>query len=132
VVENDVNRGDEGVPQSAEPAYPAAPVIEIRTNKGFANGYAPLDAAGKVPVNHLPGGILIDPSITSLAGGSSSSLASIASSTLPVSRVLGIVVNGTLVFYQLQAGSEAQALPGVVRPSDFNSSTNARIWKQVL
>lgn len=55
VVENDVNRGTEGVPNDANPFYPPPQGIEMIANKGIANGYAPLDANGKVPSNHVPG-----------------------------------------------------------------------------
>jgi hypothetical protein len=132
VVENDVNRGDEGVPVSAEPAYPAATLIEFKTNKGTANGYAPLDAGGKVPVAYLPGGILIDPAITVLTGTGANALAAIISTTLPLNRVLGIVVGNTLSFYQLTSGTSATASPGIIRPNDYHGTTNARFWKQVL
>jgi hypothetical protein len=132
VVENDVNRGDEGVPTSAEPAYPAATSIEIKTNKGAANGYTPLDAGGKVPVNHLPGGILIDPTITTLTGTGANALAAIVSNTLPLDRVLGVIVGSTLSFYQLQAGTSATASPGIIRPNDYHATNNARCWKQIL
>lgn len=53
VVENDVNRGTEGIPIEANPAYPAPANIEILANKGIANGYAPLNADGKVPATHI-------------------------------------------------------------------------------
>lgn len=53
VVENDVNRGTEGIPIEANPAYPAPGNIEILANKGIANGYAPLNADGKVPATHI-------------------------------------------------------------------------------
>ena len=53
VVENDVNRGTEGVPGSAEPPYPAPETIEMITRKGVANGYAGLDSGGKVPASQL-------------------------------------------------------------------------------
>jgi len=132
IVENDVNRGTEGVPSSAEPAYPAATSIEIKTNKGVANGYAPLDADGKVPVAHLPGGILIDPTITALTGTDTNALAAIVSATLPLNRVLGVVVGSTLSFYQLQAGTSATEEPGIIRPNDFDEFTNAKFWQQVL
>ena len=132
VVENDVNRGTEGVPTSAEPSYPAPSNIELKANKGTANGYTPLDASGKVPVTHLPGGILIDPSITTLTGTSSSALPAIVSTTLPLDRVLGIVINNTLSFYQLKSGTSATASPGIIRPNDYNATTNARFWRQIL
>jgi hypothetical protein len=132
VVENDVNRGTEGVPVSADPAYPAATLIEVKANKGAANGYAPLDAGGKVPVAHLPGGILIDPTITTLTGTGTNALTAIASTTLPLDRVLGIVNGGTLAFYQLKAGTSATASPGIIRPNDYHATTNAKFWKQIL
>jgi hypothetical protein len=53
IVENDVNRGDEGVPDSAEPAYPVPEGIELVARKGVANGYAGLDSGGKVPAAQL-------------------------------------------------------------------------------
>jgi hypothetical protein len=53
VVENDVNRGTEGVPTSAVPAYPAPANIELISRKGAANGYAGLDSGGKVPAAQL-------------------------------------------------------------------------------
>ena len=54
VVENDVNRGTEGVPESADPAYPPPGDIELIARKGVADGYAGLDGAGKLPTAHLP------------------------------------------------------------------------------
>jgi hypothetical protein len=54
VVENDVNRGTEGVPEDAEPAYPLPAAIELIVRKGVASGYAGLDGSGKVPVAQLP------------------------------------------------------------------------------
>ena len=54
VVENDVNRGDEGAPTDADPTYPAASAIELVANKGVANGYASLGVDGKVPPGQLP------------------------------------------------------------------------------
>ena len=54
VVENDVNRGDEGAPTDANPVYPPPQGIEMKANRGVANGYAPLGADLKVPYNNVP------------------------------------------------------------------------------
>jgi hypothetical protein len=35
VVENDVNRGDEGVPTDADPPYPAPGSIVLKSDEGF-------------------------------------------------------------------------------------------------
>lgn len=53
VVENDVNRGTEGVPVQADPPYPPPQGIELVARKGAANGYAGLDSGGKVPAAQL-------------------------------------------------------------------------------
>jgi hypothetical protein len=132
VVENDVNRGTEGLPTSAQPAYPPASTLELKAAKGAANGYAPLDASGKIPALHLPGNNLIDPSITTLTGTTANALAAVVSTTLPTGLVTGIVISGALSFYQLQAGTSSTALPGFIRPNDYHATTNARIWRQIL
>lgn len=31
--------------------------------------------------------------------------------------------------YKLFAGTDAESLPGIVRPNDYNASTNAKVWK---
>lgn len=54
VVENDVNRGTEGVPTDAKPAYPQPTAIELVARKGATNGYASLGSDGKVPSSQLP------------------------------------------------------------------------------
>jgi len=54
VVENDVNRGTEGIPSDASPPYPLPEELELQANKGTANGYAGLDATGKLPVAAVP------------------------------------------------------------------------------
>jgi len=128
VVENDVNRGTEGVPVSADPPYPAANQIEILARKGQPNGYAPLDESGRVPAIHLPGGIHL--SLTALTGANS--LATIPTTSLSPGHVIGCVISGILSFYQLQADTSPTILPGIVRPDDFHATTNTRVWKQVL
>jgi hypothetical protein len=54
IVENDVNRGTEGVAVSAEPSYPSPGAIELIARKGVPNGYAGLNPSGKVPPSQLP------------------------------------------------------------------------------
>lgn len=132
VVENDVNRGTEGVPQSAEPPYPLPGNVETKSHKGVPNGYAPLDANGKIPAIHSPGDSLIDPTITALTGTGAHALAAIPSATMAIDRVLGVVIGGSLSFYQLKAGTSATSSPGILRPNDYHSTTNARFWRQIL
>lgn len=53
-VDNDINKGSEENPTSANPAYPAPDAIELQANKGQPNGYPSLDGEGKVPTDQLP------------------------------------------------------------------------------
>lgn len=74
VVENDVNRGTEGIPSDASPPYPLPEELELRANKGTANGYAGLDATGRIPAIHLPilqGTVALVPDDVSIFGASS-------------------------------------------------------------
>ena len=49
---------------------------------------------------------------------------------------VGVIVQamdeGTLKFYRLLAGVMSTVSPGILRPNDFNSATNAKVWYQVL
>ena len=104
VVENDVNRGDEGVPASAEPPYPAPSGIELVARKGAPNGYAGLDAGGKVPAAHLA--ITADAITDATATGRSlvraasaaaarSAIGAMAVPTLSGGSLFGMVPGGT-------------------------------------
>jgi hypothetical protein len=74
----------------------------------------------------------INASITQLTGTGASSLAAIATVAAPVDRVLGVVISGTLAFYQLRNGTPATSVPGIVRPNDYNASSNPKVWYQIL
>lgn len=40
------------------------------------------------------------------------------------------VTIGTVAYlYQLQAGTDAESSPAIIRPDDYNGATNARVWK---
>ena len=132
VVENDVNRGTEGIPLSAQPAYPGPTAIELTERKGVPLGYAPLNAHGRVPEQHLPVGFLLKPEITQLEGTTLGSLSALPTTTLPLLTVVGVILNDALSFYQLQAGTAATEVPGIIRPNDYHAATNPRCWKQVL
>ena len=85
VVENDVNRGDEGAPTDADTTYPAASAIELVANKGVANGYASLGVDGKVPPGQLPtvyGQVYSAVSVPSVQATTTDPV-TIASATLP-------------------------------------------------
>jgi len=84
-----------------------------------ALGYATEDSiVGSVPVAALL--------------GESGSVEAIPTTELPTSRVIGVVLDGRLSFYQLQAGTDDTTTPGTIRPNDYHATTNTRIWRQVL
>lgn len=46
--------------------------------------------------------------------------------SVPVHAV--VIYEGEFYVYQLRAGTDAQSLPTIVRPEDYNGSTNAKVW----
>jgi hypothetical protein len=70
--------------------------------------------------------------ITGLTGGGSANLDGIASLNLSVGILRAVVVSGVLRIYRLEAGTTAEAAPGVVRPDDFAGTSNEKVWIQVL
>ena len=73
----------------------------------------------------------VDPTITALTG-SSDSLASLvtASGIYPVNICIFLPNLATPSTYQLVNGTDAENSPFVIRPNDYNVSTNAKVWKQ--
>jgi hypothetical protein len=48
---------DDQIPFSSVSGLPDLTIYEVKASKGLANGYASLDATGKVPLSQLPSGI---------------------------------------------------------------------------
>lgn len=73
----------------------------------------------------------VDSTITALTG-TSASLASLvtASDVYPVGICVFLPSLATPSTYQLVAGTDAENVPFVIRPNDYNPSTNAKVWKQ--
>lgn len=106
VVHNDVIRGSEGTPTSGSPSYPT-PAQSI---------VARLD-------------------ITALTGGAATALDGIATAGINLTTdptLYAVAISGALGLYRLEAGTDAEASPGIIRPDDYHGTTNARVWKQVL
>lgn len=76
------------------------------------------------------------PSITGLTGGGVTKLDGITTLTLPV-RSLALIVRedgGSLIReeWMLLAGTDAEDAPGgIVRPDDYATTTNEKVWKQI-
>ena len=74
----------------------------------------------------------VDPTITALIGTGANALASLvtASDVYPLNICVFLPNLTTPATYQLVSGSDAESDPFVIRPNDFNPSTNAKVWKQ--
>lgn len=69
------------------------------------------------------------PAFIELTGGGNS-LASLSANAADVTaqRILQGTVNGELKSYQVRAGTDAQALPGIVRPANFDADLNPVVF----
>jgi photosystem II stability/assembly factor-like uncharacterized protein len=48
--------------------------------------------------------------------------------TVPTDALVAIELGGDIFFYELVVGTDAESLPDVVRPDDFATTTNERVW----
>ena len=48
--------------------------------------------------------------------------------TVPTDALVAIELGGDIFFYELVAGTDAESLPDVVRPDDYATTTNERVW----
>lgn len=70
-------------------------------------------------------------SITGLAGGTVTDLDSIVTSGVAVGMTVAVILSNVLSYYQLQAGTDAENSPHIIRPDDYASTTNEKIWRLV-
>jgi len=103
-VANDVVKGGEGVPTTANPSYPA-PALVLSLNS----------------------------QITTLTGGGTDALDGIVTVGLSVPRIAVLCLpGGPIMIYVLEAGTAAESSPATIRPDDYNGSTNAKVWQRKL
>jgi hypothetical protein len=77
----------------------------------------------------------VEPSVTGLDGGGATNLDGLntVSGTYAVGIVIFLVLDGLPAIYQLSAGTDAENLPFVVRPNDYDSQTGTkRVWKRLM
>jgi hypothetical protein len=71
--------------------------------------------------------------VTALTGGGTALdgivTGTTASQTVRTNSLVAFDVSGTLYFYRLETGTDAESSPDVIRPDDYDGSTNARVWK---
>jgi hypothetical protein len=108
-ISNDYIQGGEGVPATVNPPYPAAKNIPVLR----------LDITGKT------GGTTAD--LDSI------STAAINLATYPLLYLCKTGTGGGIQGWQLTAGTDAEsAASGIVRPDDYATTTNEKVWKQVF
>ena len=69
--------------------------------------------------------------ITTLTGGAAGALDGIPTVDLEVGVAGMVVVADEVYFFQLQAGTDAESSPDTIRPDDYATTTNERVWKRL-
>lgn len=88
----------------------------------------PLDqGGGPQPLPQVPG--IFTPAFTSLTDGDKP-LAGLTANASDIGRIIQGTVEGVRADYEVCAGTDAQAIPGFIRPANFNASTNAVVFAQ--
>lgn len=115
-------------PAAQRTALELPPATESEMRAGTETG---LRAMSPLRVAQAVGGFF-RMGITGLTGGGSTNLDGVATVGVTPPYLIGIVVSGSLRFYLLQTGTDAEASPGIIRPDDYSPATNEKVWTQVL
>lgn len=108
-ITRDIYRGDEGEPASSAPPYPDADELLTRST-----------------------GILFLPTVTGLTGGTATDLDAVATTALTPPRLVAVVVGDALRIFRLSTGTDAEDGDATIRPDDYATTTNEKVWKSVL
>lgn len=71
------------------------------------------------------------PTVTSQIGGTSADLDAIPTAAVTAGKAVIFAdadTNDVLRVYQLTAGTNAESAPSIIRPDDYNASTNQKVW----
>lgn len=88
----------------------------------------PVNAASPDEYSLIANTIQHFPQLTGLTGGTSTDLDSVVTVSRDVGELVDLTVGGVLRVYELQAGTTAESSPNTIRPDDYASSTNEKIW----
>lgn len=72
----------------------------------------------------------VDPTITALTGVDSLAALPTDAEIYPIGICVFLPNLSVPATYQLVSGTDAENLPFVVRPSDYNGTSNQKVWKQ--
>lgn len=77
----------------------------------------------------------VEPQLTGLDGGGATNLDGVntVSGIYAVGICIFLILGGIPHIYQLVEGTDAENIPFVVRPNDYDSQLgNKRVWKQIM
>lgn len=67
--------------------------------------------------------------LTALTGGTTTALDGVATTSLAVGQIAQFIYSGKLHTFRLRAGTEAESYPWIVRPDDYATTTNEKVWE---
>lgn len=71
------------------------------------------------------------PTITNLTGGTSADLDGITTAGVTVGAIQLVNLSGDVRLYALVSGTDAESSPDVIRPDDYATTTNEKVWKWI-
>jgi hypothetical protein len=71
------------------------------------------------------------PTVTGYIGGTSTDFDNVPTLTRSVPQLASIVVSGVTHLYRLVSGTDAESSPTIIRPDDYATTTNEKVWKLV-
>lgn len=72
------------------------------------------------------------PAITALTGGGDTALDGLPTIHLPLGTLVALRISGVPHWYVLDAGTSVEDVPAIIRPDDFDATTNPKIWTRYL
>ena len=73
------------------------------------------------------------PTVTSLIGGTSADLDAVPTVGVTVGKMVQFLdadpATDIIRYYRLEAGTDAESSPNVIRPDDYATTTNEKVWK---
>lgn len=115
------------VPAASLPTPGASTLGGVKSSTGTAGQFATgINTSGEVTYATPAGGGSYNSTVTSLTG-SGTSLNAIATTSLTVGTPISILLSGELQDWVLTSSTSATTT-GIQRPTDYNASTNAKVW----